>query len=197
MSLDRRCEEPSAIRINLGAIFVSLELSRSSRLITSLSPGAGERMSKHSTPAGDVGGLRALWRTEAEGARADRQDLLDRLRADGVAAVMSSGLGSVAENNGDGWGVYGARQSGAECAHEERRCAASRLEAELYRRRSGADMGGPTATLDVATSVRGVANAIARAARAGRGDLCRPSQQDRAMVSRVGAFGLRYAINVY
>jgi transposase len=57
MSLDRHREEPSAIQTNLGAIFVSLELSRSTWLITSLSPGAGEKMSKHSVPAGDVAGL--------------------------------------------------------------------------------------------------------------------------------------------
>jgi transposase len=39
-------EKPSAIRTDLAAIFVSLELSRSAWLITSLSPGAGEKMSK-------------------------------------------------------------------------------------------------------------------------------------------------------
>jgi len=45
---------PSAIRSDLGAIFISLELSRSTWLITSLSPGGGEKMSKHSVPAGDI-----------------------------------------------------------------------------------------------------------------------------------------------
>jgi len=54
-----RPEAPSAIRSDLGAIFVSLELSRSIWLITSLSPGAGEKMSKHSVPAGDIGALLA------------------------------------------------------------------------------------------------------------------------------------------
>ncbi|EJL54191.1 transposase [Rhizobium sp. CF122] len=49
-----------AIHTNLGAIFVSLELSRSTWLITSLSPGNGERMSKHSLRAGDVAGLFGL-----------------------------------------------------------------------------------------------------------------------------------------
>jgi transposase len=48
---------PTAIRTDLGAIFVSLELSRSIWLITSLSPGGGERMSKHSLRGGDVAGL--------------------------------------------------------------------------------------------------------------------------------------------
>jgi transposase len=47
-------QAPSAIRIDLGAIFVSMELSRSSWLITSLSPGGGEKMSKHSVRAGDI-----------------------------------------------------------------------------------------------------------------------------------------------
>ena len=52
MSLDHHFEEPTAIRTNLGAIFVSLELSRSTWLITSLSPGAGEKMSSMACPPG-------------------------------------------------------------------------------------------------------------------------------------------------
>src|SRR4051794_29566960 len=47
----------AATRTDLGAIFVSMELSRRTWLITSLSPGAGEKMSKHSVPASDVAGL--------------------------------------------------------------------------------------------------------------------------------------------
>jgi hypothetical protein len=35
---------PAAVRVDLGAIFVSMELSRSTWLVTSLSPGSGERM---------------------------------------------------------------------------------------------------------------------------------------------------------
>jgi transposase len=57
MPLDHPFEEPTAIRTNLGAIFVSLELSRSTWLITSLSPGGGEKMSKHSVSAGDIAAL--------------------------------------------------------------------------------------------------------------------------------------------
>lgn len=52
-----RPETPTAIRTDIGAIFVSMELSRSIWLITSLSPGGGEKMSKHSMPAGDIGAL--------------------------------------------------------------------------------------------------------------------------------------------
>ena len=48
---------PNAIRNDLGAIFISLELSRSTWLITSLSPGGGEKMSKHAVRAGDVAEL--------------------------------------------------------------------------------------------------------------------------------------------
>ena len=47
----------TAIDVTLAAIFVSLELSRSSWVVTSLSPGKGEKMSKHSVRSGDVTGL--------------------------------------------------------------------------------------------------------------------------------------------
>src|SRR5260370_17527878 len=50
-------EVPISIRTDLCAIFVSLELSRSTWLVTSLSPGAGEKMSKHSVSASDTAGL--------------------------------------------------------------------------------------------------------------------------------------------
>src|SRR6202046_4471736 len=57
MQIADRCDAPTAIRTDLGAIFVSLELSRSTWLITSLSPGSGEKMSKHSVRGGDIAGL--------------------------------------------------------------------------------------------------------------------------------------------
>ena len=57
MSLDHHFEEPTAIRTNLGAIFVSLERNRSTWLITSLSPGGGEKMSNHGVPAGNMAAL--------------------------------------------------------------------------------------------------------------------------------------------
>src|SRR3712207_6121289 len=47
----------ASIHVNLAAIFVSSELSRSAWLVTSLSPGGGEKMSKHSVRGGDVAGL--------------------------------------------------------------------------------------------------------------------------------------------
>ncbi len=56
---DDQLQGESAIRTDLGAIFTSLEHSRSNWLITSLSPGPGEKLSQHSIPAGDVSGLLA------------------------------------------------------------------------------------------------------------------------------------------
>src|SRR5918912_83675 len=44
---------------DLNAIFVSLELSRSTWVITSLAPGGGEKMSKHAVPSGDIAALLA------------------------------------------------------------------------------------------------------------------------------------------
>jgi transposase len=61
MLLDHPCDEPTAIRTQFGAIFVSLELSRSNWLVTSLSPGKGERISKHNVTAGDIAGLLQLF----------------------------------------------------------------------------------------------------------------------------------------
>jgi transposase len=54
-----RIEFPAAIRTALGAIFISLELSRSKWLITSVSPGAGEKMSKSVVSGGDIAALLA------------------------------------------------------------------------------------------------------------------------------------------
>jgi len=46
-----------AVQVSLAAIFVSLELSRSTWLITSLVPGGTDKMSKHSVRSGDVAEL--------------------------------------------------------------------------------------------------------------------------------------------
>ena len=68
MSLDAH-SNPAAIRVQLCAIFVSLELSRSTWLITSLSPGGGEKMSKHTVRSGDVARLRARFSRLSEKAQ--------------------------------------------------------------------------------------------------------------------------------
>jgi transposase len=51
-----RPEADASIRGDLGVIFVSLELSKSTWLATSLLPGSG-KMSRHSIPGGDIAGL--------------------------------------------------------------------------------------------------------------------------------------------
>jgi transposase len=51
-----RSEAPSAVRVDLGAIFVSMELSQSKWLITSPSPGSGEKLSKFTATNGGVAG---------------------------------------------------------------------------------------------------------------------------------------------
>jgi transposase len=79
-------QDHTAIRTDLGAIFVSLELSRSTWLITSLSPGAGERLSKHSVSAGDIGGVLARF-AQLQQKAAARLD-----RAFPVIAIQEAGL---------------------------------------------------------------------------------------------------------
>lgn len=44
---------------NLQTIYVSIELSKKTWLITSISPGAGEKLSRHSVPGGDIAELLA------------------------------------------------------------------------------------------------------------------------------------------
>ena len=54
-------QQPAFIRHEHGAIFVSLELSRTSWITTSLSPRAGEKMSRRQLPAGDTVALLATF----------------------------------------------------------------------------------------------------------------------------------------
>ena len=65
-----RPHEHTAVRPDLNAIFVSLELSRSTWVITSLAPGGGETMSKHAVPSGDIAALLACLSQLKEKARA-------------------------------------------------------------------------------------------------------------------------------
>src|SRR3954463_8469926 len=77
-----RPEAPTAIRTDLGAIFVSLELSRSTWLITSLSPGGGEKMSKQVVRGGDVA-TGTLCATSRESAGEDGEGLPVRRHSGG------------------------------------------------------------------------------------------------------------------
>jgi transposase len=81
-----RPETSTAIRTDLGAIFVSLELSRSTWLITSLSPGGRAKMSKHSVRGGDVAGLLGRFKLLQEKAQARTGKLFP------VVAIQEAGL---------------------------------------------------------------------------------------------------------
>jgi len=79
-------ESPAAIRVDLGAIFVSMELSRSKWLITSLSPGGGEKMSKHTVAGGDLAGLFACF------ARLQEKALARTGRSYRIIVIQEAGL---------------------------------------------------------------------------------------------------------
>ncbi len=53
-SIDQVSEERASVRSDLSAIFVSLELSLTTWLVTSLSPGSGEKMSRHHVRGGGI-----------------------------------------------------------------------------------------------------------------------------------------------
>src|SRR6476659_2764151 len=76
-----RPHAPTAIRTDLGSIFVSLELSRSTWLITSLSPGGGEKISKHTVRSGDVAGLWARF-----------SQLKDKVQVAPIIVIQEAGL---------------------------------------------------------------------------------------------------------
>jgi transposase len=67
--VSRRPQAPAAIQTDLGAIFISLELSQLRWLVTSLWPGGGEKTSKHSVRSGEVAGLLARFVLLQEKAR--------------------------------------------------------------------------------------------------------------------------------
>jgi NAD(P)-dependent dehydrogenase (short-subunit alcohol dehydrogenase family) len=94
--------------------------------------------------------------------------LADLVPSSGTIAVMSSGLGSVANNDRGGYEVY--RASKASLNTLMRSFAARHRDdpRTLLTIAPGwvrTDMGGPSATFDIETSIRGVADTIA--ARAG------------------------------
>ncbi len=55
-----RFEDKPAVHTELRAIFVSMDLSRSRWVVTSLAPGCGDKMSRHSVRGGDLTGLLEL-----------------------------------------------------------------------------------------------------------------------------------------
>jgi hypothetical protein len=88
---DHKAPNLAAVRVELSAIFVSLELSRTSWLVTSLSPGGGEKMSKHAVRAGDVAGLlgRLAWLRERARTRTGRTFPVVAIQEAGVESQSS------------------------------------------------------------------------------------------------------------
>lgn len=85
------------------------------------------------------------------------------VKPDGVIAAMSSGLGSVAGNTSGGWEVYRASKASLNTLLRSYvvRAGGGRAVLAVAPGWVRTDMGGPNATLDVETSVRGIADAIA------------------------------------
>jgi NAD(P)-dependent dehydrogenase (short-subunit alcohol dehydrogenase family) len=88
----------------------------------------------------------------------------DLVRPDGVIAVMSSGLGSVTNNVAGGWEVYRASKAALNTlmrSFAARHASDTRTKLIITPGWVRTDMGGAGATLDVATSTRGIADTIA------------------------------------
>ena len=89
--------------------------------------------------------------------------LQDLVPPGGAIAAMSSGLGSVAGNQSGGWEVYRASKAALNTlmrSFAARNPDDSRAVLAIAPGWVRTDMGGPEATLDVETSVRGVVDVI-------------------------------------
>jgi NAD(P)-dependent dehydrogenase (short-subunit alcohol dehydrogenase family) len=91
------------------------------------------------------------------------ETLQDLVRPDGTIAVMSSILGSVGANESGGWEVYRASKAALNTlmrSYAARHRAGRRTLLAIAPGWVRTDMGGATAPLDVATSMRGVVDTI-------------------------------------
>ncbi len=83
----------------------------------------------------------------------------------GTIAVMSSDMASVSDNNGGGWEIYRASKAALNQLMKSF-CARHATDPRTYLLMSPGwvrtDMGGGEAPLDVATSVRGIAETVAQ-----------------------------------
>jgi NAD(P)-dependent dehydrogenase (short-subunit alcohol dehydrogenase family) len=86
----------------------------------------------------------------------------DLLAPGAIEAVMSSGLGSVANNTNGGWEAYRASKAALNTMIRSyaSRAPAGRTILTIAPGWVRTDMGGPNATLDIGTSVRGMVNVI-------------------------------------
>ena len=113
-------------------------------------------------PATSTEGFTQLLITNALSPLRVMEAFVDLVPEDGVIAAMSSGLGSVANNTIGGWEIYRASKA-----------SLNTLMRSFALRRGGqrsvlaiapgwvrTDMGGPHASLDIETSVRGMADTL-------------------------------------
>jgi NAD(P)-dependent dehydrogenase (short-subunit alcohol dehydrogenase family) len=99
--------------------------------------------------------------------------LIDRVQAKtGVVALMSTGMASIADNGSGGWDVYRASKAAQNMLARSLWIGAARARGVTVLSVNPGwvktEMGGPAATIDVATSARGIANEME--AHAGSGD---------------------------
>jgi NAD(P)-dependent dehydrogenase (short-subunit alcohol dehydrogenase family) len=123
-----------------------------------ISNGAGETIPQTTTEA-----FTTLMVTNALSPLRVIETLADLVPADGVIAAMSSGLGSVANNTRAGWEVYRASKAALNTmlrSFSVRR-GYDRTVLAVTPGWVRTDMGGPSAPLDLQTSVRGMVDAIA------------------------------------
>lgn len=89
--------------------------------------------------------------------------MVEHVRPDGMVAVMSSELGSIADNTTGGWEVYRGSKA---ALNTLMRCLIARRAGDkrtFYVVAPGwvrTDMGGPEALLDIETSIPGVVDAL-------------------------------------
>jgi NAD(P)-dependent dehydrogenase (short-subunit alcohol dehydrogenase family) len=92
------------------------------------------------------------------------ESLADLVTPTGTIAAMSSGLGSVANNDRGGWEIYRASKASLNTLLRSYavRAGGDRTILAVAPGWVRTDMGGPNALLDVETSVRGMADTLAK-----------------------------------
>jgi NAD(P)-dependent dehydrogenase (short-subunit alcohol dehydrogenase family) len=120
--------------------------------------GEGETLPKSSTEA-----FTTIMVTNALSPLRVIEAFADLVPEHGVIAAMSSRLGSVADNTDGGWELYRASKASLNTLLRSFaiRRGGSRTVLVVTPGWVRTDMGGPNATLDVETSVRGIADMIA------------------------------------
>ena len=98
------------------------------------------------------------------------EQLVERVVRGGSVAVMSSGLGSVANNVNGGWEVYRASKAALNMlmrSFAARHADDGRTYLVIAPGWVRTDMGGPNASLDIETSITGVVDAMTQRSGAG------------------------------